>query len=162
MLRPVEKWSSQFATEVDIFATKFDTDLHIPHVERAITRFLGEQFREFHCRIHKYYKRAGSDRHRHEKPYDGVSQEDWEMIITWFETYRKIALHPIAIILHAHESKQRVEELTSRLVDTDLRVEELQSWKTSSEAKLEFLMQQFAGAHAAPSNGGHYFPEVKL
>ncbi|KAF9606383.1 hypothetical protein IFM89_025072 [Coptis chinensis] len=194
MLRPVGKWSSQFATE-----TKFDIDLHIPHVERAVTRFLGQRFREFHCRMHKYYKRAGSDRRRCEKPYDGVSQEDWEIIITLFKTdkfkdkmleiksrlleegsepmtedeiaemvlgkkpcYNRGHGHGVESISsssahhiseveelrrraeaaerHAHESKQRVEELIARLVDTDLRVKELQSWKTSSEAKLEFLM----------------------
>ncbi|KAF9602097.1 hypothetical protein IFM89_024864 [Coptis chinensis] len=81
MLRSVGRWSSQFATE-----TKFDIDLHISHVERAVTRFLGQRFREFRCRLHKFYKKAGSDRRRCEKPYDGVSLEDWEKITTWFET----------------------------------------------------------------------------
>ncbi|KAF9617283.1 hypothetical protein IFM89_035227 [Coptis chinensis] len=108
MLRPVGKWSSQFATEVGILCckqaplsfqnwilvkkknwpaittmhehilTKFDIDLHILHVKRVVTSFLGQRFREFRYRMHKYYKRAGSDHRRLEKPYDGVSQEDWK------------------------------------------------------------------------------------
>ncbi|KAF9602525.1 hypothetical protein IFM89_029824, partial [Coptis chinensis] len=297
MLRPVGRWSSQFATE-----TKFGVDLHIPHVERAVTRFLGQRFREFRYRLHKFYKKVGSDRRRREKPYDGVSLEDWEKITMWFETdkfkvkklsvqnkgkcakkvvhhrsgsksfsnYREEKLVDILILTyfyllmnvlqrdpetrqepsriefyrmmyfnagkgwashvaeenyvinmslislinkmleikfqpleegsepwtedeiaemvlskkpgynrgpghgvepisyssayrnyeveelrrrakaaerHAHESEQRAEELTTRLVETDLRFEELQSWKAASKSKLEFLMLQFAGSH---------------
>ncbi|KAF9625927.1 hypothetical protein IFM89_027795 [Coptis chinensis] len=61
---------------------------------RAVTRFLGQRFREFRCRLHKFYKKARSDRQRREKQYDGVSLEDWENITTWFETdkFKKLSV----------------------------------------------------------------------
>ncbi|RWR84864.1 Transposase, Ptta/En/Spm, plant [Cinnamomum micranthum f. kanehirae] len=113
--KPVGDWSQQFASEVGIICREyaplslynwrnvkkeykskvqtmhghilksFDIDIHLPHIERAINKYIGQRLKEFRCRLHVYYKSLSNDQRRR-KPYVNVAQEDWERLCDWFET----------------------------------------------------------------------------
>lgn len=61
-------------------------DLHIPHVRRAVNRYLGQRLRDFRCKLYQHYKgiRAGLDKREH--PHEDVQQADWVGLCQWFET----------------------------------------------------------------------------
>ncbi|KAF9602781.1 hypothetical protein IFM89_030937 [Coptis chinensis] len=95
--KPVGAWSQQFANEVGIICRKysplslyhwrkrsFDIDIHLQHVERAVNKYLGQRLKEFRCRLHVYYKTLSNDQRRR-KPYDNITQRDWEWLCDWFE-----------------------------------------------------------------------------
>ncbi|RWR95813.1 structure-specific endonuclease subunit slx1 [Cinnamomum micranthum f. kanehirae] len=63
----------------------FDIDIHLPHIERAINKYIGQRLKEFRCMLHVYYKSLSNDQRRR-KPYVNVAQEDWERLCDWFET----------------------------------------------------------------------------
>ncbi|KAF9618093.1 hypothetical protein IFM89_000044 [Coptis chinensis] len=51
----------------------------------------------------------------------------------------------------AEEYERQAQELTTRLHENEGRVEELQNWKTASEAKLEFLMAHIGACFSVRS-----------
>ncbi|KAF9588644.1 hypothetical protein IFM89_014182, partial [Coptis chinensis] len=49
----------------------FDIDIHLPHVERVVNKYLGQRLKEYRCRLYKYYKGLPNDQPRW-KPYEGM------------------------------------------------------------------------------------------
>lgn len=114
MTQPVGDWSQVWVTEVNIIVRQnapllchdwrkldketkrqlfnepisntFDIDLHLDYVEDAVHKYVGHRLKDFRCKLHKHYLKQGDDiRVRRAKPYDGVTQENWELICNWFE-----------------------------------------------------------------------------
>ncbi|RWR86313.1 Transposase, Ptta/En/Spm, plant [Cinnamomum micranthum f. kanehirae] len=118
--RPVGKYAKEFKTEVGIICRtyaplacytwptvkqehrqifydrildKFDIDLHNPRLKKAINSYLASTFKNYRNRLHSHYKRVGNHREACQKPYEGVSQEDWELCCNRFcsEEFQKVS-----------------------------------------------------------------------
>ncbi|KAJ8629731.1 hypothetical protein MRB53_023054 [Persea americana] len=105
LLRPVGKYAKQIKTEVGIICRtyapltcstwpavkqqqrqifydrileKFDIDLHDPLLTKAVNSYLASTFKNYRNILLSHYKRFGNHELARQKPYEGVSQEDWE------------------------------------------------------------------------------------
>ncbi|KAJ8644557.1 hypothetical protein MRB53_006305 [Persea americana] len=68
----------------DRILEKFDIDLHDSRLKKAVNSYLALTFKNYRNRLHSHYKRFGNHEVASQKPYEGVSQEDWEMCCNRF------------------------------------------------------------------------------
>ncbi|KAF5203754.1 hypothetical protein FRX31_006659, partial [Thalictrum thalictroides] len=114
MTTPVGQWSTEFVNEIGIICRRcapltirdwrlvkqpardtmheqllkrFDIDLHLPHVQKAVNKCLGQRFKDYRHTLHQHYLKFGNDdQTRRKTPFDNVGQEAWISICDWFAT----------------------------------------------------------------------------
>ncbi|KAI3924763.1 hypothetical protein MKW92_028419 [Papaver armeniacum] len=84
------KWKSIGKSDLrkfyDLILEKFNIDLHVVRIQKAVNTMLANEYRQFRCTLHKHYLQYKQDGTERENPHHQVKQEDWEKLCTWFES----------------------------------------------------------------------------
>ncbi|KAF9613305.1 hypothetical protein IFM89_006815 [Coptis chinensis] len=156
--KPVGSWSEQFAYEIGIICRKY-APLAVQNW-RTVKKEFKSKVNTMHEHIMKLSTKNKANRgqkkvnhrggsrsflnHRADKVNAETQQEPGRI-----EFYRMMR-RAEAAERQAEEYERQVQELTTRLHENKGRVEELQNWKTASEAKLEFLMAHIGARFSVP------------
>ncbi|KAI3856925.1 hypothetical protein MKW92_028150 [Papaver armeniacum] len=84
------KWKSIGKSDLkkfyDLILEKFNIDLHVVRIRKAVNTMLANEYRQFRCTLHKHYLQYKQDGTEQENPHHRVKREDWEKLCTWFES----------------------------------------------------------------------------
>ncbi|KAI3927513.1 hypothetical protein MKW92_002406 [Papaver armeniacum] len=84
------KWKSIGKSDLrkfyDLILEKFNIDLHVVRIQKAVNTMLANEYRQFRCTLHKHYLQYKQDGTERENPHHRVKREDWEKLCTWFES----------------------------------------------------------------------------